>query len=51
MHSVNIFYLITSDMYKGFRPFDGETQIFSPVIEDGLAGGHGNPLSAPQTAI
>jgi hypothetical protein len=44
IRTVNVEYNITSDLYAGFVPFDGDTQIFALLdIPDGC-GGAGNPL-------
>jgi hypothetical protein len=44
MQLVNHGYLIQTELYRGFQPFDGASQIFALVVEDGLCGSNGNPL-------
>lgn len=44
MRYVNTAYRVTSEMYRGFRPFGGDKQILAPLVED-ICGMPGNPLA------
>jgi hypothetical protein len=44
MRYVNIAYRVTSEMYRGFRPFGDDKQIMAPLVED-VCGMPGNPLA------
>jgi hypothetical protein len=44
MRTVNLVYDISSDLYNGYRPFNGDKQIFALLVEEGHCGGNMNPL-------
>jgi hypothetical protein len=46
MRAVNTWYLITSDLYRGFLPFGGNTLVFA-TLEVDSACHSGNPLQSP----
>ena len=46
LHTMNVAYRILSDLYTGFRPFGGDTQILTTVAVDSNCHA-GNPLLSP----
>ena len=42
--TLNTAYGVTSELYAGFRPFGGETQVLALLILDRHCGGNNNPL-------
>jgi hypothetical protein len=45
LHTFNVAYDITSDLYHGFKPLNGDKQILAPLVKEGHCGSAGNPLS------
>jgi hypothetical protein len=45
IHTVNLAYDMTVDLYQGFLPLNGDKQIFAPLVLENLCGGPGNPLN------
>lgn len=45
LYTLNVAYDITSDLYHGFIPLNGDKQILAPLVLDGHCGGAGNPLA------
>jgi len=44
MNYLDTGYKLTSGMYGGFRPFDGDKQILAPLVVEGYCGAPGNPM-------
>jgi hypothetical protein len=45
LHTLNVAYDITSDLYHGFIPLNGDKQILAPLVKEGHCGAAGNPLA------